>query len=158
MNLKEKYYFFKDDSEGKVTSDLVDLKNKIEQFEKKTNLKITEEHKDFLLTFPVGAFITGMFDNKLVFENCIDIIYSIDKINGLFFGLRKDLYSDAKTLDLIPFASSSGDMECYIGGGEENLGDIYFCENSDYGVENRILICKGFDTFMSGYKKTEGYD
>lgn len=150
MNLREKYYFLKDDVSRFKTS-----KKKIQEFEKTSNIKITEEHKAFLLDFPMGAYINGMFDNKFAFDNPIDIIYNIYQINRLF---SEYLYEDAKEINLIPFSSSSGDMTCYIGGGEDNLGEVYFCENSDHGIESRILICKGFDTFMSAYKKTEGYD
>lgn len=176
MNLREKYYYFQDDSGGKLEFDLEnkyyfyendevreeriylkEIEDDIKIFEEKYNLKITEDHKNFLLTFPIGAYINGMFDNRLVFDNCIDIIYDINTINRLFFGLKKFLYEDARKLELIPFASSSGQIECYIGGGEDNLGDVYFLDDSE-PIENRVLICKGFDTFMSGYKKTEGYD
>lgn len=87
----------------------------------------------------------------MAFERDIYNIYDIEEISNLLFD---DLYEDAKNLNLIPFVSSDGQLECYIGGGEENLGDIYFLDDSAY-IDEAILICKGFDTFMSAYKKRE---
>lgn len=148
--LGDKYYFYEEDDVREEKIYLKEIEKDIRKFEEKYNLKLTEEHKNFLLTFPIGAYINGMFHNELAFNEYIVMVYDAYKFNGL---LSEELYEDARKLGLIPFASSTGNLECYIGGVKDNLGDVYFCDHDDGGIENRVSICKGFDTFMSGYKK-----
>lgn len=156
MNLREKYYFFQDDIEGEVKVNLKEIENDISEFEKKSNLKITEEHKDFLLAFPVGGRLYYGYHNELLFDNEIYYILSIHDIKRLFYD---GLYDDAFAINLIPFAMDEENYTCFISGDKESFGYIYAYDNvDDNSINNKTLVCKSFDIFMSSYKKQKWAD
>lgn len=133
---------------------------KIEEFEKKENIKLPDDYKNFLLkhnnrSYPIKSRIKTMgIDNHMIDES-IEFFYDLSEGIDYELSKQKYFYEDRMPRSVLPIANLVGDNQICIRIEGEDKGSILYWER-EYELEyyhfnvkeNLAKISNNFDEFI----------